>query len=307
MPEVKQTYHANGKLLLTAEYFVLLGAKALALPLQYGQRMDVAAGSRQQVISWKAFGKEGLWFSCNFKLPDLEIVRSSDMEKALILQDALKAVVQMNPQFKLNGGVDIHTKIDFHNQWGLGSSSTMIANLASWAGVDPFKLNEKIFNGSGFDIACASADGPIFYQKNKKPEPVDLDYPFLDHLYFVYSGAKKSTRSEVRSFLKKETASSAQIDEINFISERFSSADTLNGFQQLMVAHEALVSKLLGIPTVKSIYFSDFDGEIKSLGAWGGDFYLAATSWDDQRVLAYFKEKGLSVVFPWKELVLNNR
>nr|MBD3621543.1 GHMP kinase [Sunxiuqinia sp.] len=307
MPDDKHTYHANGKLLLTAEYFVLHGAKAIALPLQYGQQMEVAAGSRHQVVSWKAFMNEGLWFSCDFKLPDLRIVHSSDTEKALILQDALKAVVEMNPQFKLNGGLDIYTKIDFHSQWGFGSSSTMIANLASWASVDPFELNEKIFHGSGFDIACASADGPIFYQKNKKPEPVDLDYPFLDQLYFVYSGAKKSTRSEVRRFLKHGAVSAAQVDEINAISERMSQSKTLMDFQQSLVAHEQLVSKLLKVPTVKSTYFVDFNGEIKSLGAWGGDFYLAATAMDKKNVLQYFGEKGLQVIFPWKALVLNNR
>lgn len=307
MPESKKTYHAHGKLLLTAEYFVLLGAKAIALPLQYGQRMDVAEGRQKDVVSWKAFMQEGLWFSCDFQLPDLKVIHSSDAEKAIVLQDALKAIQQMNPRFKMNGGLDIHTKIDFHNQWGLGSSSTLIANLASWAKVDPFHLNEQIFNGSGFDIACASANGPIFYQKNKQPEPVDLDYPFLDNLYFIYSGSKKSTRNEVRRFLTDGAVSPAQVDEINAISEQIAGSKKLEEFQYLIGKHEALVSGLLHIPTVKSTYFSDFNGEIKSLGAWGGDFYLVATPMDDRCVLQYFKEKGLRVVFPWKELVLNNR
>ena len=307
MPEVKQTYHAHGKLLLTAEYYVLLGAKALALPLQYGQRMDVLEGSRPGLISWKAFDKEGLWFSCDFKLPDLEIVDSSDPEKALVLQSALVTAGKINPDFELNVAKDIHTHLDFHSQWGMGSSSTMIANLAAWADVDPFNLNEKIFNGSGFDIACASAEGPIFYQKNNKPEPVDLDYPFLDALYFVYSGAKKSTRGEVRRFLKNGTVSAAQVDEVNAISERISQAKTLEDFQQLLVDHEQLVSGLLEVPSVKSDRFADFNGEMKSLGAWGGDFYLAATFMDKASVLRYFKEKGLQVVFPWQALVLNNR
>ena len=307
MAEAKQRYHAHGKLLLTAEYFVLLGAKAIALPLQYGQRMDVSVGKQERVISWKAFMQEGLWFSCDFQLPELKIIHSSDAEKAVILQDALKAIQQMNPNFAFNGGLEIHTKIDFHNQWGLGSSSTLIANLASWANVDPFELNEQIFNGSGFDIACASADGPIFYQKNKLPVPLDLDYPFSDHLYFIYSGSKKSTRNEVRRFLNEGAISPSQIEQINIISEQIADAKTLVDFQCLIHEHEQLVSGLLNIPTVKSSYFSDFDGEVKSLGAWGGDFYLVATPMDDRCVLNYFKEKGLRVVFPWNELVLDNR
>lgn len=307
MSDQKQTYYAHGKLLLTAEYFVLQGAKAIALPLQYGQRMDVSEGGQDDVISWKAFMQEGLWFSCDFQLPDLKIIHSSDAEKAVILQDALKTILKMNPQFELSGGLDIHTKIDFHNQWGLGSSSTLIANLASWAGVDPFQLNERIFNGSGFDIACASADGPIFYEKDKKPQRIELDYPFQDNLYFIYSGSKKSTRNEVRRFLRDGAVTEAQLSEVNGISEEIATTRDLADFQRLIVQHEALVGGLLNSPPVKASYFRDFNGEMKSLGAWGGDFYLVATPMDDRCVLKYFKEKGLRVVFPWKELVLNKR
>ncbi|MGQ7868456.1 GYDIA family GHMP kinase [Sunxiuqinia sp. sy24] len=307
MPNSQKIYYAHGKLLLTAEYFVLQGAKAIALPLQYGQYMEVTEGKKQGVVNWKALMQEGLWFSCDYGLPDLKIIHSSDLEKAVILQDALKAILEMNPRFHLNGGLDIQTKIDFHNQWGLGSSSTLIANLASWAGVDPYQLNEKIFNGSGFDIACASADGPIFYVKNEKPEPVTLNYPFLDNLYFIYSGSKKSTRNEVRRFLNEGSISQKQLEEVNLLSEQIAGVQSLKEFQELIRRHEDLVSGLLKIPTVKASYFGDFQGEIKSLGAWGGDFYLVATPMDDRCVLQYFKEKGLSVVFPWKELVLNNR
>jgi mevalonate kinase len=307
MPELKQTYHAHGKLLLTGEYFVLKGAKAIALPLQYGQRMEVLPGKQEQVLSWKAFMQEGLWFSCDFQLPGLKIIHSSDSEKAVVLQETLKAIQQMKPDFQFNGGLDIQTKIDFDNQWGLGSSSTLIANLAAWAGVDAFELNERIFNGSGFDIACASASGPIFYQKNGQTVDIELDYPFLGHLYFIYSGSKKSTRNEVRRFLKEAAITSEKIRQINSISTQIAKTKTLAEFQHLIHEHEHLVSELLKMPPVKQAYFGDFEGEMKSLGAWGGDFYLAATPRDSRYVLEYFKAKGLQVVFPWKELVLNNR
>jgi mevalonate kinase len=131
-----------------------------------------------------------------------------------------------------------------------------------------------------------------------------LDYPFRDNLFFIYSGSKKSTRNEVRRFLNEGAVSEGQIEQINKISEKIAQAKSLKDFQQLVYEHEQLVSGLLNVPTVKSHYFSDFDGEIKSLGAWGGDFYLVATPMDDRCVLQYFKEKGLRVVFPWNELVL---
>jgi mevalonate kinase len=307
MHDIKKTYYAHGKLLLTAEYFVLYGAKAIALPLQYGQRMDVTEGRQDGILNWKAFMQEGLWFSCDFHLPDFEIINSSDPEKAVILQDAFRAILRMTPDLKLGNSLEVHTRIDFHNQWGLGSSSTLIANLANWAGVDAFRLNEMIFNGSGFDIACATANGPIFYRKNQLPEPVMLDYPFLDNLYFIYSGSKKSTRNEVRRFLNGVSVPKQEVDHMDHLSEQIAQAKELDDFQRLIAEHESLVSALLHTPTVKSAHFTDFDGEIKSLGAWGGDFYLVATTLEDRDVLHYFKEKGLRVVFPWKELVLNRR
>jgi len=303
----KETYQAHGKLLLTAEYFVLRGAKSIALPLQYGQRMVVGAGKDNGILNWKAFMQEGLWFSCELKLSDFEIVNSSDAEKAVILRDTFRMIQQMNPAFKPGSPLEVHTYIDFNNQWGLGSSSTLIANLANWAKVDPYKLNELVFHGSGFDIACATANSPIFYTRNQQPKPVDLDYSFSDQLYFVYSGAKKSTRSEVKGFLKKAAISHGQVEEMNRLSEAFAEAKSLEEFQRLIATHEQMVSALLGIPTVKSRYFFDFNGEIKSLGAWGGDFYLVATPLESHEIKHYFEQKGLQVIFPWSELVLNEQ
>ena len=64
------SYFSNGKLLLTSEYAVLGGAKALALPCRKGQNLEfkkkVVAGDRlnieTEIISWKrgigkCFGK----------------------------------------------------------------------------------------------------------------------------------------------------------------------------------------------------------------------------------------------------------
>ncbi len=304
---MKESYQAHGKLLLTGEYFVLCGAKSIALPLQYGQRMEVSQGKEDGILSWKAFMQEGLWFSCDLRMPDFKIVNSSDTEKAVILQEAFLAIRELNPGFYPGNSLDVHTRIDFNNQWGLGSSSTLIANLASWAQVDAFKLNEMIFHGSGFDIACATANGPIFYTRKQAPVPVNLDYLFLDNLYFIYSGSKKSTRNEVRRFLNEGEVTSQQVAQMNQLSEAFGTANKLEDLLKLIAEHEKMVGSLLEHPTVKTQYFSDFNGEVKSLGAWGGDFYLVATPMNDRDVLNYFKQKGLRVVFPWRELVLNER
>ena len=42
-----QTFYSNGKLLLTGEYVVLDGAKALAVPTRFGQNLIVKKGNNR--------------------------------------------------------------------------------------------------------------------------------------------------------------------------------------------------------------------------------------------------------------------
>jgi len=55
------------------------------------------------------------------------------------------------------------------------------------------------------------------------------------------------------------------------------------------------------LKTVQEIYFSDYFGQTKSLGAWGGDFILATGNEDTSK---YFKEKGFQTVIPYQDLIL---
>ena len=50
-------------------------------------------------------------------------------------------------------------------------------------------------------------------------------------------------------------------------------------------------------------HYSDFEGEMKSLGAWGGDFFLVATEWDKQRIRNYFENKGLNVILRYDDII----
>jgi hypothetical protein len=47
--------------------------------------------------------------------------------------------------------------------------------------------------------------------------------------------------------------------------------------------------------------FSDFDGAVKSLGAWGGDFVLAISNEDPT---TYFKSKGYETIIAYKDMIL---
>ena len=61
------------------------------------------------------------------------------------------------------------------------------------------------------------------------------------------------------------------------------------------------MSNVLEVTTIKESMFSDFDGVIKSLGAWGGDFILSISKEDPTQ---YFREKGFDVVIPYEEMIL---
>lgn len=306
MDEPTQKYYAHGKLLLTGEYLVLKGAKALALPLKMGQSMTVAPGNQKNKISWEASTPGGQWFSCEIQFPGFKINDSNDLEKAELLKKIFETIRQLNPEFPFEKGFHIHTNMEFEPQWGLGSSSTLIANLASWTNVDAYRLNELVFKGSGYDIACAKADGPVFYRKRENSMTVNLDFPFEDHLFFVYSGTKKNTRHGIEHFLNSKADISNAIGLIDIISENISQTKTLADFQKLISEHEKIISKIIDEQPVQQKYFSDFNGVIKSLGAWGGDFYLAASSMNESATKNYFKRKGLQTIFTWNELILND-
>ena len=77
----------------------------------------------------------------------------------------------MNSDFiNSSKGYLIKTELTFPKKWGLGTSSTLINNIAQWLGIDPFELLKRSFGGSGYDIACAQNGSPISYQLvNDKP------------------------------------------------------------------------------------------------------------------------------------------
>ena len=305
-----QKYYSHGKFLLTGEYLVLKGALALALPLKLGQSLTIETVCTPS-LQWNAYKPNGPWFSVTMNPENLEIINSDDQPKAEKLSEILKAVKQLNPA-AFKDSLCFETRLDFDPNWGLGSSSTLIANLARWANVNPYELLRLTFGGSGYDIACATAEEPIYYQvKAKVPEPVegptpmvepiDFNPPFAEHLFFIYQGQKQSSSKEIKAFLAKANPVDLQkdIEAVSEISRAVPKCETLDEFAMLMQCHERIIARCIGQEPVQKHF------PLKSLGAWGGDFILAATEWDKSQVKEYFKGKGLEVVFGYKEIVLN--
>lgn len=297
------TYRANGKLLLTGEYLVLKGALALALPTKLGQSMTVRPCDS---IQWNANKPSGPWFSATLS-KNLEVIATDNPSKAAKLAEILKAVKKLNPS-SFNQGFCFETHLDFDPEWGLGSSSTLISNLAQWAGVDPYELLKMTFGGSGYDIACATANSPVFYHlEGEKPmaQPADFNPPFASQLFFIYQGKKQQSGKEVKSFNQRmqEYDYLDDVDAVSAISEALPNITTINDFQRFIKVHEDILAHCLDREPVKNQY-PDFEGSLKSLGAWGGDFILAATEWTHEQVTEYFKHKGLETVFNYHDIIL---
>ncbi len=297
---------ARGKLLLTGEYFVLDGALALALPVRYGQTLQVA--SAPENLHWQSLDHEDQpWFSAVFSVPDLDIIEATDPKTAATLVSFFAACRRQNPAFLTDHqGLQVNTRNDFPRQWGLGTSSTLLAALARWAKVNPYPVLFNTLGGSGYDLACAYADGPLWYQlQNGQPmiQPVDFQPPFADQLYFVYLDKKQDSRAGIAHYRAQGEKKYEYVAQISRLTRQCTEATTLAQFENALAEHEKLVSEVLGLPRAKTLFFNDFWGEVKSLGAWGGDFVLVTSERSAQETQAYFNEKGFHVFTPYRDMV----
>lgn len=301
-------YYSHGKLLITGEYFVLEGSLALAVPLKLGQSMVVTSlhDSRGE-LSWETYIKNELWFQAVFNLKNLEIIKSNISSAALYLQKLLLAVKRnSNVLSATQQDLSIKTNLEFPLEWGLGSSSSLISNLAYWSNTNPYQLLSETSEGSGYDIACARSNEPIFYRRHNTPSVKEINFnpKFLENIYFVYLGRKQNSLSSVQQYWDKIKGKTTEAEAISEISNSIIHSKTLEEFENHIVHHESIISSSLNTPTVKSQYFSDFKGSIKSLGAWGGDFVMATFHGNSEDVVQYFHGKGLNIIFPYKKLVL---
>ena len=301
-----QYFYSNGKLLITAEYLVLKGALSLAVPTQYGQSLAVYPQEKEG-LRWKAFENEKEWL--DFDLSPKEILNAPEsisVEKRFIA-DLLKQALVLNPNFLNGTGFSLKTHLNFNRNWGLGSSSTLINNIAQWAQVDAFDLLSRVSKGSGYDIACAQNDTPILFQRaNQKiwTEECLFSPVFKDQIYFLYLGKKQKSENEVKRFLAHEKDYAQEIQEISSLSLHLLDAETASDFDKIIGEHEHIVANILGVPSLKKNAFSDFEGSIKSLGAWGGDFAMIRSDWDKNTLQNYFESKGLNTIIPWSNMVL---
>nr|MBS0038336.1 hypothetical protein [Saprospiraceae bacterium] len=269
--------------------------------------MEVKRG-RGSDIKWKSLCPNGSeWFSGTCSLFDLKFEKFSDKEIAEKLSLILYEACRLNSDFLSQWyGFKVTTQLEFDRNWGLGSSSSLVYCIAQWADVEPYELYDRTFGGSGYDIACAKSDSPLLYTRKEeeiKINYVDFDPEFKNQLYFVYLGQKKNSAEALTYFEKfKSKVSNGIIDEVSLFSRSIANAQSLEEFCNLLNESENLIEKELKLSRIQKEKFNDFEGTVKSLGAWGGDFVLAASALPDQYVTKYFNDLGLNTVIPYSEL-----
>lgn len=294
---------------MTGEYVVLSGAKALSLPSQFGQSLSVDT-SLNGVNLWNSYDvQHHKWFSVKFD-DQMEVLSTSNLSTSQRLMELFlhvhkeTGILKEHFQFK--------TELDFARNLGLGTSSTLISLLAQWSGVDPFDLAASSFGGSGYDIACATAEGPLLYRlesNSRMVEEIHFLPEFRDQLFFIALGQKQNTRAGIARYQDQiQDQTIAKIcNEISEISHQMIAATTLLQMETLIATHEDIISKNFkpfgNEQTTKKRYFPDYWGAVKSLGAWGGDMVLVTSSRSEKDTLEYFRGRGYNTILNYNDII----
>lgn len=294
---------ANGKLLLTSEYFILDGATGWAMPTQYGQNMIVAPA---QTPTWQAFLQDkSLWLETA-----LNTNLSTNSEESSLLFQILNHIKQENPE-QYHKKINHHFQLflDFDRAWGLGSSSTFIALIADFFEIDAYHLNRTFFKGSGYDIACAFASEALLYTnldiENRSIEPFPIAESIEPHLFFIYTGQKQNSREAIqyyRNLPQKEK--DIAINDLNFITSELIRKQNYKDWLYFLKIHEDIVSKVLKLDKISHTLAKELPFFTKSLGAWGGDFILCLADDEPTKITNRISETGFQTYFEYKDLIL---
>tara|TARA_R110002050_G_scaffold149463_1_gene276079 strand:+ start:126506 stop:127435 length:930 start_codon:yes stop_codon:yes gene_type:complete len=299
-----ERFYAHGKLLITGEYAVLDGALALAIPCKFGQWLEVQPVDKLDGIIWNSLNVKGdSWFSVSLDEKH-QITQTSNSHIANKLRTILLRAMEENPAFteKLKNR-KITTSLEFDRNWGLGSSSTLIHLIAQWAEVDPFVLLQKSFGGSGYDIACADANGPITYKIGSpaQVQRVVFQPSWTAQMHFVYLGKKQVSSKEIAKYSELNIDRNSLAKKVSQLTRDLIDCADITQFKKILQEHENLLSKVLGYPTIQSQLFPAIKGTIKSLGAWGGDFVLFV---GEQSELKKIQKMGFETTLTWNEMLL---
>lgn len=293
-----------GKLLLTSEYVVLDGALALAIPTKLGQEFffeQIEDG--KSIVYWTALHQHQPWLEIKIDYQKEFILSTNIPDSAEFILKILLRVKALSPiQLQQDSSYSITTNLEFPADFGLGSSSTLMNNIADWANIDAFGLNKSCLGGSGYDIAVAKEKSAILYQNfngERSFEKIKFQPKFKNDLIFIHLNKKQDSREGISLYRSREKSTDL-ISEFSALTKEILASETLENFSELMMLHEKKLGNFLQIQTSKEKYFENCPVFIKSLGAWGGDFVMSSKfpGFED-----YFRGNDFATIFTYDQLI----
>lgn len=301
-------FRSNGNLQITGEYLVLSGAQILATPLKSGQTMLVEESESNNLLEWTVSDIRGKWFNVNLSLPDLEIIKTSDPEKAESLKKILIATRELNTDFlSSDQGYWVDNQLEFERNWGMGSNATFIANLAQWARVDPFQIHKRVSIESGYDIACAISEKPIIFHRSFEKQSIDkINWipSYKNHLAFIYLGEKHKEDDSIINYHNLDFRDQ-ELNRISGITDELWLIGSETDLISRVVEHEEIMARILKQTTIQNQLFRDFNGAVKSLGKWNSGFVMAVGRQKIKKMRKYFQSKGYNTIFSWDDLIID--
>lgn len=307
-----KSYFSHGKILLAGEYAVMCGVEALAFPVKAGQWQHVWEMQAKGVskLVWQSKDADGtVWFECRIDTDIMHVAETGDQELSDTLLKLLSYIKQQKPSLFLHKNIRIETECEFNRTYGLGSSSTLVCNLAKWSGVDAFELQEHVFGGSGYDIAVGNLGKPLVYWREQTfPNwsswqlPADLTHGW----YLAFPGQKQNSREalkDVKAELEKVNADIALLQQMNACIQAIKNPRSMPMLEAMLEMWQALLSQRLDLPRpYETLGLTPVKGGLcKYLGAWGGDVLLINLTFLEAHQTAF---ENMELI-PWNEYVIS--
>lgn len=301
--------------MLCGEYAVTIGVEALALPVSLGQWMYVwefdSPGGGDRLI-WEAKEKDGsTWLNESFALPletmEAETEKSSERDRS---REVLHSMLSMVAEgfWKTGKSYRIETQLEFDRSSGLGSSSTMVANFARFAGLDAQKVQQKVLGGSGYDVAVAELGKGLAFWKNAEVANWDawkLSADLTSKWKIVFLGKKQNSRNalaDVKGKLMEIEKDDFLMHQLQQVCAAVKMANQVPMLEAGLEMWQAILAMSLGLETpYQHFKFQPSKGGLcKWLGAWGGDMLLINDVFEESEREALKKYK----IVDWNQLVL---
>ena len=301
--------------MLCGEYAVTIGVEALALPVSLGQWMYVwefdSPGGGDRLI-WEAKEKDGsTWLNESFALPletmEAETEKSSERDRS---REVLHSMLSMVAEgfWKTGKSYRIETQLEFDRSSGLGSSSTMVANFARFAGLDAQKVQQKVLGGSGYDVAVAELGKGLVFWKNAEVANWDawkLSADLTSKWKIVFLGKKQNSRNalaDVKGKLMEIEKDDFLMHQLQQVCAAVKMANQVPMLEAGLEMWQAILAMSLGLETpYQHFKFQPTKGGLcKWLGAWGGDMLLINDVFEESEREALKKYN----IVDWNQVVL---